>query len=75
LEFVGSRAKAKDIEKAEMSLKELALVIWSAARIQVPKESQLPVILEDRAEKLLRDCIDNQLFFNWKQEQENIAPA
>ena len=47
-------------------MKDLAIVIWACARIKMPKESQLPVILNEKATTLLLSCIENHFLFDWK---------
>ena len=39
--------------KQEMSMKDLAITIWACARIKMPKDSQLPLILNEKACQLL----------------------
>jgi len=48
-----------------MTLKDLAICIWAAARIKMPKDSELPVLLNIKANDLLLENIEAKFNFNW----------
>jgi len=57
----------------DMTMKDLSLVIWACARIKLSRESELPSLLESKANTLLADCVSNQFMFDWSKQQGEFS--
>ena len=54
-----------------VALKNLALIIWSCARIKMP-DQELPKLLNERSNLLMHTCIRNQFLFDWTQRRDQM---
>jgi len=52
----------------ELSMKNLALITWSSARIKMPRECELPIKLELKAKFTLNNCIKSSFLYDWNKK-------
>ena len=58
------------LAKESLSLKDLAVCVWACARLKVPRDCELAVLLNKKAQAVLLTQIESQFEFEFQPKKE-----
>lgn len=74
VEQLTHQVNQKEVSR-NLSMKNLALMVWASARIRMPRDCELTGKLAQKATHQLEQCIQNSFLFDWKPQTQKDGGA